>query len=183
MSFPLTPSFPLGIVLLVAAAAFAPLAGSTTLGQRTTEATQGSDTSAQAHVTALRAGFDTAVAHPLGLGLGSQPGIGSRFSVAGTVTAEDYYLGLADEVGVVAALLFVATFLLLLRELRRRSRSPGSVGSFAGALWAAAVGLAVGAVFLHVWLDVTLALSFWGVAAVALHDQWAPTAARGGRGR
>jgi O-antigen ligase len=161
-----------GFLLLAVAALFAPLAGSTTLGQRTSEAAQGSDVSAQAHVTAFRAGVDAIVQHPLGRGLGTQPGIGSRFGVNGTVTAEDYYLGLGDEVGVVSGVLFIAVVVLLLVELRRRARASGAVGSFAGAVWAAGMGLAVGALFLHIWLDVALSLSFWGVAALASHDRW-----------
>ena len=164
-----------GFLLLAAAALFAPLAGSTTLGQRTSEAAQGSDVSANAHVTAFRAGITTIVEHPLGRGLGTQPGIGSRFAVNGTVTAEDYYLGLGDEVGVLSAVLFIAAVVLLLVELRRRSRAPGAVGSFAGAVWAAGVGLAVGALFLHIWLDVVLSLAFWGVAALAANDRWTAT--------
>jgi hypothetical protein len=167
----------IALLLLAAAAVFSPLAGSTTLGQRTSEAVSGTDISTNAHLTSLQAGFNTAVAHPFGLGLGTQPGIGTRFTVAGTVTAEDYYLGLADEVGLLSAVLFVATYLLLLRGLRRRSRSPGADGSFAGAVWAAGVGLAVGALFLHVWLDITVALTFWGAAAVALNASRPPATA------
>ena len=162
-----------GGLLVAAALLFAPLAGSTTLGQRTTEAVTGADVSAQGHLDAVRAGFETLVHHPAGLGLGTQPGIGERFSVRGTVTAEDYYLGLGDEAGVQSVVLFVGVYVLLLLELRRRSRSPGAVGSFSGAIWAAGWGLAAGALFLHVWLDVTLALSFWALAAFALHDRWA----------
>jgi O-Antigen ligase len=170
-----------GFLLLATAAVFAPLAGSTTLGQRTSEAAQGSDVSARAHVTAFRAGMDTIVQHPLGLGLGSQPGIGSRFGVNGTVTAEDYYLGLGDEVGLLSALLFIGVVVLVLVELRRRARAPGAVGSFAGAVWAAGVGLAIGALFLHIWLDIALSLSFWGVAALAVNDRWAAIQARAAR--
>jgi hypothetical protein len=170
-----------GFLLLATAVLFAPLAGSTTLGQRTSEAASGSDVSANAHVAAFRAGVDTIVQHPLGLGLGSQPGIGTRFAVNGTVTAEDYYLGLGDEVGLVSAVLFIAVVVLLLMELRRRARAPGAVGSFAGAVWAAGIGLAVGALFLHIWLDVALSLSFWGIAALAANDRWVAVQPRTGR--
>jgi hypothetical protein len=162
----------LGFVLAAAAVLFAPLAGSTALVQRTSQAVQGTDPSAQGHLASLRTGVETLVHHPLGEGLGTQPDIGRRFAVSGTVTSEDYYLGLGVELGVLATVLFVGTLVTLLRALRRRSRCPGQVGSFAAAMWCAGWGLAVGALFLHVWLDVTLALTFWGLAALALNDRW-----------
>jgi len=165
-----------GVLLLAVVIAAAPLAGSSSLGQRTAAAVQGSDVSTSSHIASMRAGVNALGAKPLGNGLGTQPGIGKRFLVQGRLTAEDYYLGLGDEVGAESMLLFIAMYVLLVHRLRVRARWPGPVGSFSAAMWATAWGLAVGALFLHVWLDVTLSLLFWGLAALALHDRWTPPA-------
>lgn len=158
----------LALLLVAAATLLAPFIGSTSLGARTSAAVQGSDVSAQKHIESVQNGVRVLVRHPLGQGLGTGPGVGDRFGVANKVTSEDFYLGVADETGIVGGLLFIAMFVALMRELRRASRLPVPHAWVAGALYAAGWGYAVGALFLHVWLDFTSSLTFFGLAAVAV---------------
>lgn len=158
----------LGLVIAAVVVLAAPLAGSTALGARTTAAVQGSDVSAQRHVESLHNGFSVLVHHPLGQGLGTGPGVGDRFGVANKVTSEDFYLGVADEAGLLAALLFIGLFAALLTALRRESRRRTRVAWLAGSLYSAGCGYAVGALFLHVWLDFTTSLTFFGLAGAVL---------------
>jgi hypothetical protein len=144
----------------------APLAGSSTLGQRTIGGFSGGEDTAD-HWTATRAGFDALVAQPFGRGLGTAPGVGNRFDVSGTLTAEDSYLQVGDEDGVVTMAIFIVLLALLATRL---VRAPPDVGGdvHASALGAAAFALMVGGLFLHVWLDFSTALLFWGCAGIAL---------------
>src|SRR5207302_1599104 len=70
--------------LLVAVLILAvPAATRTGLSQRTAAAASGQEQSTTAHVTSLRKGLGAIVDEPMGRGLGTQPGIGDRFSTRG----------------------------------------------------------------------------------------------------
>lgn len=157
----------LALTLLAAAIVLAPIAGSTSVGARTLAAIQGTDVSAQQHVSHVQQGFDLLVAHPFGLGLATGPGAGARFDVA-TVTAEDFYLGLGDEIGVLGMLAFVALYIALMVRLLRASRRTTRFRWLAGSLYAAGWGYAVGGLFLHVFLDTTSSLTFFALSGLAL---------------
>ncbi len=64
--------------------------------------------------------------------------------------------------------LFIALLVVLLVRLRRAALQDGPGRHLAGALWCAGLGLAVGGLFLHVWLDFATAVPFWSLAAVVL---------------
>lgn len=156
----------LAVVLLMAAVLVAPLAGSSNIGQRSVAALSGQQ-DANEHLTAAQAGLTAMVDQPLGRGLGTAPGIGNRFEVNGTLTSEDSYLQVGDELGVAALVLFVMFLAALLIRLHRSPDSPNERLSPA-ALLAAGVGLAVAGLFLHIWLDFSTALTFAGLAGAAV---------------
>jgi hypothetical protein len=154
------------LALLVALAGLlvAPVATSSTVAQRTVASFNGQQ-DVQDHVSAADAGFAAIADQPLGRGLGTAPGIGDRFDVQGKVTSEDAYLQVGTELSVGTMAVFVALYALLLVRLRRVKTEAAPAAS---AMYAAGLGLAVGGLFLHVWLDFSTALTFWGLAGLAL---------------
>lgn len=157
----------LGLVLLVALVLVLPVAGTTAAGQRLAGTFSG-DASTTDHLESLEAGVDGLVASPLGRGLGTAPGVGDRFDVTGRLTAENAYLQVGTELGVVAMLLFAALLGVAVVRLRRAALGGGPGAGTASGLAAAGLGLAVGGMFLHVWLDFTTAVTFWALAGAAL---------------
>jgi hypothetical protein len=158
------------LAILVAALAVlaVPAALSTGLAKRVMGATNNSDHSSAAHVSAFWTGVHNIEAHPLGLGLGTSAGIGQRFASQGgnVVIPENDYLEVGIELGFLPMLLFAVLSVALVLSLRRAARSrPDAV--IAGA-WAAAAGLAVAAWFLQTWLDFSVAWTVWGLAGAAL---------------
>lgn len=154
------------LVLVATAVIAAPLGGSTILGQRTV-ATFSGQQDANTHLQSAQAGFQALLDDPLGRGLGTAPGIGDRFQVQGKLTSEDAYLQVGDELGVAAMVIFMAFLGVTLSRLRRTGDG-SSDGLPAPAMFAAGVGLAVGGLFLHVWLDYSTALTFAALAGVSI---------------
>jgi hypothetical protein len=141
-----------------------PLAAETGLARRTVSETEGSNAS---HLESLRLGLEAVENQPLGRGLGTAPGVGDRFNVAGKVTSENAYLQVGNEVGVVAMVLFVALVVVVTRRVGRLARTDPDQ-PFTTGLWGAGIGLMVGGLFLHVWLDFTLTWLFWGAAGLVV---------------
>jgi hypothetical protein len=133
---------------------------------RIASADNSSDQSTAGHVAGFSDGVDTIVRNPLGLGLGTGAGTGQRFDVKGDVIAENNYLEVGDELGVLPMLLFVALTLTLLLWLRRASREDPD--PLMTAVWAAGVGLVVAAWFLQTWSDFSVAWTYWGLAGATL---------------
>jgi hypothetical protein len=125
------------------------------------------------------------LSHPLGGGLGASP-LSTRTGAAddaGTVTAENAYLQVGAEFGVVPMVLFVALVGFAIRSLRWRARDDSSVAGWALTL----IGLAIVGLVLHVFLDFTVTATAWiGVAAsLSLSPRLAGVrrVPAGGRGR
>ena len=163
------------LAILVAALALlaVPAALSTGLAKRVTGATNNSDHSSAAHVSAFWTGVHNIEAHPLGLGLGTSAGIGQRFAGHGSevVIPENDYLQVGIELGVLPMLLFgvlSVALVLSLRSAARRRPDPVVAGT-----WAAAAGLVVAAWLLQTWLDFSVAWTVWGFAGAALGAGWA----------
>ena len=99
-----------------------------------------------------------AATHPIGQGPGSA-GPASFYNVKGGKIAENYYIQIAQEVGILGLALFVAINVLLIKQLfpYRRHFWPA-------VLLASFTGVAVVNIFLHGWADDTLGLVWWGVA-------------------
>ena len=158
----------LAVLLLAGGVLITPLVLRTSLLDRLVGAFTGADSSAAEHRASSFAALNAVVAQPFGRGLGANPVTGGRFDVDTRITAENAYLQVGAEVGLLAMALFVCMLLLLLARLRDRALCSHATSDLAGALWLAGWGLAVGGFFLHVWLSLPTALTFWGLAGAAL---------------
>jgi len=116
----------------------------------------------EGHATALRAGLRDVVRQPLGLGTGTA-GPASVYNDGKVRIAENYFVQIAQEVGWLGIILFVAIQLYVARELWRKRGDALALG-----LIAALVGVTFVNLLSHAWADDTLAYVFWGLAATAL---------------
>ena len=150
-----------GLAILAVPAAFG-----TGLSKRVQSAGNATDQSTAGHVSGFWSGLNTIGRNPLGLGLGTGAGTGQRFAVKGDVIAENNYLEVGDELGILPMLIFAALMVALILRLRRVARD--RLDPLITAAWAAAGGLALAAWFLQTWSDFAVAWTFWGVAGAAL---------------
>jgi hypothetical protein len=112
------------------------------------------------HWQATAQGIDDVVRHPGGNGPGSA-GPASFYNKGGTNLSENYFVQIAQEVGVIGLGLFVAICILAIKAIVRRRSDLLSV-----ALIASFVGLSVVNVFLHGWADDPTALTWWALAGL-----------------
>jgi len=113
------------------------------------------------HAESLIEGMQRMVAQPLGGGIGST---GSASLLSDTpFIVENQYLFIAHEVGWLGLVLFVIIYYLVMKQLWHKRHHWFSLGVFASGLGLALIGL-----LLPVWADETVALIWWGLAAVAL---------------
>jgi hypothetical protein len=155
------------IVALVGLIALAPVAIATGVSSRSSAALSGGQ-DASTHVSSTTQGLQNLASHPLGLGIGTAPGVGNRFDVPGEVTSENAYLQVGNELGIPELVIFVAMLFLVIRRLGRAEAADDGTAPLARGLRLAALGLVVGGLFLHVWLDFGLAISLWGGAGLAI---------------
>lgn len=124
--------------------------------------TEGNDVNSNnGHVESLIDGADRMARQPLGAGVGST---GSA-SLLGDkpLIIENQYLFIAHESGWIGLLLFVVIFTEIMRRLWLRRGDWLALGVFASGFGLALIGL-----LLPVWVDETVALVWWGLAATAL---------------
>jgi len=158
-------TFILAAALIIAA----PLAGAANLTTRSQGALTGTDTSAAAHSASFGDAVTSLKDHPLGQGLGTGPAVSAaRFQVQ-QVVAEDAYLQIGNEMGLVTMVVFIALLIAVLRRLRARD-GPIPHDSLSGGAWQAGVALAIGGLFLHVWVNIAVAWIWWGAAGLALNS-------------
>lgn len=117
------------------------------------------------HVESLRTGVERLIVQPLGAGIGST-GSASLYGGDGLII-ENQYLFVAHETGWLGLLLFGAIFGLIVWRLYRRQADWLALGVFASGLGTAIIG-----VLLPVWVDDTVAIVWWGLAALALGRRW-----------
>ncbi|MGN6475397.1 MAG: O-antigen ligase family protein [Mycobacteriales bacterium] len=157
------------IAIATAAVILIPAAGHSSIKQRFEGIFNGAQTDdSQAHISASRSAFNHILSSPTGAGLGSNTGTSLRFNTGLTITAEDSYLETGAELGLAAMVLLVGCVLLLLIQLRARSKLGGTRGQLAAGAWMGGCGLALGACFLQTWLEIPTALVFWVIAGMAL---------------
>jgi hypothetical protein len=146
----------------------APLVGAANLTTRSEGALTGADPSVAAHSNSLGDSISSLRDNPLGQGLGTGPAVGAaRFQVQ-QVVAENAYLQVGNEMGVVTMTVFVVLLIAVLRRLRARDGTlPHDV--LRAAAWQAGVALAIGGLFLHVWINIPVAWIWWGGAGLALN--------------
>lgn len=115
----------------------------------------------EAHVSSIVSSLGHTIEEPLGTGIGS---VGSA-SLYGTqsMIVENQYLFEAHEAGWLGVVLFVAITIIVLRRLWQRRVDWLALGVFASG-----VGMLVIGVLLPVWADDTVAIVWWGLAAVVI---------------
>ena len=113
------------------------------------------------HLSSLIEGSEKLIEQPLGAGVGST---GSASILTDqTLIIENQYLFIAHEVGWVGLALFVMIFGIIMWRLWQRRTD-----WLALTVFASGVGLALVGVLLPVWVDDTVSIVWWGLAAMAL---------------
>lgn len=116
------------------------------------------------HVESLIDGTNRLLRQPFGAGVGST---GSASLLGDSpLVIENQYLFTAHEVGWIGLALFILLFVIILKHLWQRRSDWLSLGVFASGIGLALIGL-----LLPVWVDDTVAIIWWGLAAVALATQ------------
>jgi len=113
------------------------------------------------HAESLIDGTNRVVAQPLGGGIGSTGS--ASLMTDSPLIIENQYLFIAHETGWLGLGLFVAISWLLLSKLWRGRKDWFVLGVFAGGVALALIGL-----IQPVWVDETVAIIWWGLAAIAL---------------
>jgi hypothetical protein len=131
---------------------------------------QGGGASARGHITEIESGISTIWAYPLGLGLGDQPGVSTRFSTSaitfhGGDISDNLITQVGDELGLQALFPWLAMMAFVLWELRRRARR-GDV--FAQALGLGLLGIVIAGLYHHVFQTYPIPWTLWGGAGLAL---------------
>lgn len=128
----------------------------------TDEHSRSSESSNTGHWQAVTSGAREMVQQPLGGGTGTA-GPASAHNDGNVRIAENYFIQIGQENGLLGLLLFLAITLCVGVALARRERD-----SLARILLASLVGISVIGLFAHVWTDDTLAYVWWGFAGVAI---------------
>jgi hypothetical protein len=113
------------------------------------------------HIESLQMGMVRMMQQPFGAGVGST-GSASLFGESPTII-ENQYLFIAHESGWIGFVLFITLFVLIMQRLWMRRHDWLSLGVFASGVGMALIGL-----LLPVWVDDTVAIIWWGLAAIAL---------------
>lgn len=113
------------------------------------------------HAKSLAKGLRLAASEPLGVGVGSTGSASLESSKP--LIIENQYLFVAHEVGWVGLALFVWLFVEIMQRLWAGRRDMLALGVFASGCGLAIIGL-----LLPVWVDDTVSIVWWGLAAVAI---------------
>lgn len=113
------------------------------------------------HASSLQEGFDRALRQPFGAGVGTT-GSASLYGNEGLII-ENQYLMIAHEVGWLGLALFMVIYLTFLRRIYRYRADWLALG-----IWASGIGLGLIGLLLPVWADDTVALVWWGLAALVM---------------
>ncbi len=127
----------------------------------TDKASTAAQSSNYGHSAAFKSAVKDITHQPLGGGVGTA-GPQSVYNDHPARIAENYYLQVGQEAGILGMVLFIAIIILLGRALYVRRTDP-----LALALLAALIGLSFVNLLSHAWEDDTLAYVFWGLAGVA----------------
>jgi hypothetical protein len=115
----------------------------------------------ESHSAAAKAAVKDVAHQPLGGGVGTA-GSQSVYNQARTRLAENYYLQIGQEAGVIGMLLFIAIVGAVAKMLYEKRTDP-----LALALFASLIGISVVNLFSHAWSDDSLAYIWWGLAGIA----------------
>jgi O-antigen ligase len=116
----------------------------------------------EGHSAAFKSATKDIIHQPQGRGVGSA-GPQSVYNNHPARIAENYYLQIGQEAGILGALLFISICVVLAVELYRRRSDP-----FALVLFASLIGISIVNLLSHAWGDDTLAYVWWGLAGICL---------------
>ncbi len=114
------------------------------------------------HWTSLLDGTDRMLRQPFGAGVGST-GSASLYGESSGLIIENQYLFIAHESGWLGLILFGALLVLILWKLWQRRANYLALG-----LLTSGIGLTFIGLLLPVWVDETVAIVWWGLAAMVL---------------
>lgn len=123
----------------------------------------GSVDSNDGHLDSLRYGIAKMLEQPFGAGVGSTGTASYHATSMGPTIIENQYLFIAHEVGWLGLVLFLVIFVEVMRRLWKRRSEWLAMGVFASG-----IGMALIGVLLPVWVDDTVSLIWWGLAAVVI---------------
>ncbi|MEO7624147.1 MAG: hypothetical protein ABIS48_01045 [Candidatus Saccharimonadales bacterium] len=118
-------------------------------------------TSNDDHAASLVSGFNNLWQTPLGVGVGSAGS--ASLSTAQPLIIENQYLFIGHEIGWLGVVLFTALFTTILVRLWRLRADWLAISVFMSG-----VGLALIGLLLPVWVDDTVSIVWWGLAATVL---------------
>jgi len=110
----------------------------------------------------IKEGIADVVDNPLGQGPGSA-GPASTRNDSKVKIAENYYIQIAQEVGVFGLFVLASFHILVAFELFRRRED-----DLAMTLFVSFVGISIINLVSHAWMDDTISMMWWGLAGVAL---------------
>lgn len=113
------------------------------------------------HVESLQYGIKAMIAQPFGAGTGST-GTASYHGPS-PVIIENQYLFIAHEVGWLGIVIFLVIFIEVMRRVWLRRQDWLALSVFVSGVSLATIG-----VILPVWVDDTVSITWWGLAAVAI---------------
>ncbi|MCA9327483.1 hypothetical protein KDA14_03060 [Candidatus Saccharibacteria bacterium] len=113
------------------------------------------------HIESLLQGTERLVRQPFGAGVGST-GSASLLTNSPFIM-ENQYLFIAHETGWLGLIVFVWLYLEVMRHLWLRRKSVLALGVFGSG-----IGLAIIGLLLPVWVDDTVSIVWWGLAAVSV---------------
>lgn len=132
------------------------------------EGTGANVSSNEGHLNSLSEGTERMVRQPLGAGIGST-GSASLYG-SDPIIIENQYLFTAHETGWLGLALFLIIFLKILKRLWRQRSDWLALGVFASGIGLALIGL-----LLPVWVDDTVSIIWWGLAALVLGGEYGRT--------
>lgn len=107
------------------------------------------------------------IAHnPLGSGPGTAGLTSIRNQTQGTILNENYYLQIAEEVGWLGIIIFVAILFTVIKKLLGLRHLPAG-----RALLASLAGLLITSLLIHTWSNETIAYTWWGLAGLFLRTK------------
>jgi hypothetical protein len=113
------------------------------------------------HATSLSEGLSLIAHRPLGSGVGSTGS--ASLDTSAPLIIENQYLFIAHEIGWLGLALYLWLFIEIMRRLWQRRRGVLALGVFASGCGLAVIGL-----MLPVWVDDTVSVVWWGLAALAV---------------
>lgn len=115
----------------------------------------------EGHINSLSDGLKQLTSQPLGAGIGST-GSASLYGNQPEII-ENQYLFTAHESGWLGLIYFICIFGLILNRLWKKRKNWLALGVFASGIGLALIGL-----LLPVWVDDTVAIIWWGLAAIII---------------